>query len=140
MRKSYRFATVGAAATASILLGAGLAMAASTGPFSLAVSGASASGTYKYNVKPSGTYPGTGIQYSGTLKNTGTTDNQDAYFYAQVEGYGYTTLAHATPRTNANINRVVYDPQALYVRHSKAQVCRDRSVLGQSCQVGTYNY
>jgi hypothetical protein len=116
-------------------------MAASSGTFSLAVSGASASGTYQYGVHPSGTPSWmTGIWYRGTLKNTGTTDNQDAYFYAQVEGYGYTTLAHATPRTNADISKVLYDPAAIRVRHSQAQVCRDRSFLGQSCQVGTYNY
>ena len=123
-----------------MLLGVGAAMAAASGSFNLAVSGANASGTYKYDVRPSGSYTGTGIYYSGTLKNTGTADNQDAYFYARVEGYGFTQLARATPLTNASINSVVYDPAARYVRHSQAQVCRDRTFLGQDCSVGTYNY
>ncbi|GAA1973985.1 hypothetical protein GCM10009817_12700 [Terrabacter lapilli] len=140
MRKKSRAAAVGTTAVASILLGAGLAMAATSGTFNLAVSGASASGSYYYDVHPSGTsYTGTGIQYVGTLRNTGTTDAQSAYFYAQVEGYGYSQLAKAAPRTNASFNRVLYDGAARYVRYSKAQVCRDRTVLGQSCQVGTYN-
>ncbi|MGW5238700.1 hypothetical protein ACWEOW_07190 [Monashia sp. NPDC004114] len=140
MRSGKRVVAIAGVAGLSVLLGAGVAMAAASGTFSLSVSGASASGSYRYDVKPSGTYPGTGIYYSGTLRNTGTTDTHYAYFYARVEGYGWTQLAKAASRSNASINRVVYDPQALYVRHSQAQVCRDRTFLGQVCSVGTYNY
>jgi hypothetical protein len=141
MRKKLRTAIIGTAAAGSLLLGAGAAMAASSGSFSLSVSGASASGTYKYNVKPNvPSYPGTGIQYAGTLKNTGTTDANTAYFYAKVEGYGWTQLASAASRGSTTFNKVVYDPAALYVRRSQAQVCRDRTALPQSCEVKTYNY
>jgi hypothetical protein len=141
MRVGKRAVTVAGVAGLSVLLGASVAMAASSGAVTLSVSGARIEGGhYQYNVKPAGTYAGTGIYYTGTLNNYGTTDAQSAYFYARVEGYGWAQLAKAAPRAKAAFNRVVYDPQALYVRHSQAQVCRDRFIIGQACLVGTYNY
>ena len=119
----------------------GAAWAASSGAVNLAVTGASFAGTYKYDVLvPGTTINQKGILYTGTLKNTGSTDTHTAYFYAQVAGYGYAQLARALYHSNAGVNSVVWDPAAMYVRTSKAQVCRDRTLLGQNCQVGTYNY
>jgi hypothetical protein len=73
------------------------------------------------------------------LKNPGTTDSHTAYFYAKVEGYSWTQLVSAAARTSAYVDKIVYDPAAQDVRRSQDQVCRDRTLLGQSCTVGTYN-
>jgi hypothetical protein len=118
-------------------LGIVAAEAASSGTVSLSVTGAKFVGTYQYDVYVNSTRRG--ILYKGTLSNTSTSDANDAHFYAQVSGYGYTELALAQPGKSASVNRVVFDPQALYVTTSKAQACRDRTLLGQNCQVGTYN-
>lgn len=139
MRKSSLVTLVGAAAAAMMTLAAAAAFAATSGAVSLAVTGASFSGTYRYDVAPAGFPNSKGVLYNGTLKNTGSADTHTAYFYAQVSGYGFTQIGRATYHTNAAVNRVVFDPAATKVNTSKAQVCRDRTFLGQNCKVGTYN-
>ncbi len=80
-----------------------------------------------------------GITYRGPLKNLGT-DSHVAYFYAQISGYGYATLATATSGHTANFAARVYDPDVTRAYTSKAQVCRDRSFpLPQNCVSGSYN-
>ena len=137
MRNGVRLVCVGAVSAALVFAGVVAAEAASSGTVSLSVSGARFSGTYKYDVYVNATQRG--VQYVGTLYNTSTADSNDAHFYAQVSGYGYSQLALAQPGGSANVNRVVYDPQALYVTTSSAQVCRDRTLLPQNCSVGVYN-
>lgn len=137
MGKNFRLVIVVAISTFLFLMGVVAAEAASTGTVSLSVSGARFSGTYKYDVYVNATQRG--VQHVGTLYNTGTSDSNDAHFYAQVSGYGFSQLALAQPGGSAGANRVVYDPQALYVTTSSAQVCRDRTLLPQNCSVGVYN-
>jgi hypothetical protein len=54
------------------------------------VTGASIASTCKYNTARLRGTEGIGLLYNGTLKNSGSTDTHSAYWYARVEGYGYT--------------------------------------------------
>lgn len=111
------------------VFGAASAMAVSD---SLSVSGASST-NFSINWQTSG------VSYSGTLKNTGTTDNNTAYFYAQAAGYPMVQLARATARSSAAIlPTTLYDRAATKTTSTSAQVCRDRVMMYQDCNLKTY--
>jgi hypothetical protein len=74
---------------------------------SLATSGASFGGYYRYNVLLPGSTWQSGVKYWETLKNTGTTESHTAYFYAKVEGYSWTRLVSAAARTSTYVDKIV---------------------------------
>jgi hypothetical protein len=132
---------VATGAVTLVLATAVAASAAASGKFTVGTSGATWTGNYTYDVLVPGTTNGQkGIYYGGTLDNWGTDAPHVAYARAQVEGYGYTTLKSTPWKSKAPVSSVVWDPAARYVRHSKAEACRDRTILPWTCTETTNNY
>jgi hypothetical protein len=136
-----RTLTVTAGAMILVSATAVAASAAASSTFTVGTSGATWNGSYVYDVAVPGTTSGQlGISYGGTLNNWGTDAPHVAYARAQVEGYDYTTLTSAAANATADVSSVIWDPAALYVRYSKAEVCRDRTILPWTCTETTNDY
>ncbi len=138
MKKSKKAAVVGVGAAALLVLGAGAAMAATSGYMSVSTDGAYVSNAY-YNFKYSGCNFAPS-QYDGYVKGTFVVTTATDHLNATVDGYGYTKLIQANSKGNYGFNNcIVARGDVLYHTSITLQACREHW-YGDNCHATTKNY
>ncbi len=137
MNTKTRAVLVLATSVASVVAGAGLALANSSGGVTLTADSTHYVGTYRYSCALSG-LPSwqTGVCTTGTLH---TWNGDSAHLNMKDEGYGWTRIAHANSNSSVNVNGGVYDGAARYVTLMSLQLCHEHTYSADKCVQQAYN-